>query len=54
MNQNQSVVYQFKEGKIYPVVFTRGIMDASYVEVKDGLKEGDSFITEYLKKNGGR
>lgn len=52
LNPNQSVVYQFKNGTIHPIVFTRGIMDASYVEVKDGLKEGDSFITEYIQKNG--
>lgn len=52
LNPNQGVVYQFKEGKIHPLVFTRGIMDASYVEVVDGLNEGDSFITEFIQKNG--
>lgn len=50
LNPNQSVVYQLRDGKIYPVVFTRGIMDASYVEVLDGLKEDDPFITEYIQK----
>ncbi len=52
MTPNQSVVYQLKEDKIVPIVFTRGIMDASYVEVIDGLKEGDAFITEHIQKNG--
>lgn len=52
LNPNQSVVYQLKDGKINPIVFTRGIIDASYVEVLDGLKEGDSFITEHIQRNG--
>ncbi len=51
---NQGVIYQLIDGKVVPKVFTRGIMDASYVEVVDGLKEGDSFITEYIQKGGHR
>ena len=54
LNANQGVVYQLKDGKIYPVVFTRGIMDASFVEVVDGMKEGDAFITEYIQKSDNR
>ncbi len=50
LNANQGVVYQLKDGKIWPIVFTKGIMDASYVEVVDGLNEGDTFITEYIQK----
>ena len=49
---NQAMIYQLVDGKVVPKVFTRGIMDASYVEVVDGLKEGDAFITEYIQKGG--
>ncbi|MBQ8250370.1 MAG: efflux RND transporter periplasmic adaptor subunit [Alphaproteobacteria bacterium] len=52
LEANQGVIYQLIDGKVVPLVFTRGIMDASYVEVVDGLKEGDQFITEYIQKGG--
>lgn len=49
---NQGLVYQLKGDAVVPVVFTRGISDISYVEVKDGLKPGDEIIGEYLQKSG--
>ncbi len=49
---NQGIVYQFNEGKLHPVVFTKGISDVSYMEIVDGLKEGDTVITEYIQGNG--
>ena len=47
---NQGVVYQLVDGNVVPRIFTRGVMNASHVEVVDGLKEGDQFITEYVQK----
>ncbi len=52
LKPTESMVYVFREGKLVPVVFERGIADVSYVEVKSGLKEGDGVITEYLQRMG--
>lgn len=49
LKPNEAVVYQYKKGQVVPVVFTRGISDASYMEIVSGLKEGDAFITEFIK-----
>ena len=50
LEPNQGVVYQLVDGNVVPRIFTRGVMNASHVEVVDGLKEGDQFITEYVQK----
>ncbi len=52
LKPTESMVYVFRDGKLVPVVFERGIADVSYVEVKSGLKEGDGVITEYLQRMG--
>ncbi len=52
LKPTESMVYVFRNGKLVPVVFERGIADVSYVEVKSGLKEGDGVITEYLQRMG--
>lgn len=49
---NQAVVYQFAGGKVKPVVFTKGLSDVSYVEIADGLKEGDEVIGEFIQRGG--
>lgn len=50
----QAIVYQFISGRVVPKIFERGMSDVSYVEIKEGLKEGDSVISEYLPKDKGR
>lgn len=44
----QGVVYQFKDKKLVPVVFEKGISNASFTEIVSGLNEGDSIITEFI------
>ena len=44
--KNEDVVYQFKNGRLHPIVITKGISDMSNIEIKDGLKEGDQVILE--------
>lgn len=51
---NQAMIYQYNKGMLKPIVFTKGVSDASYIEVVDGLKEGDSVITEYIQRGGKR
>jgi len=48
LEPNQAIVYRFHQGKVTPVVFTKGLSDASWVEVKDGLTEKDRVITEFI------
>lgn len=52
LKANESMVYQFKDGKLVPVVFERGISDVSSIEVKSGLKEGEGVVTEFLQRMG--
>ncbi len=54
LKPTESMVYIFRKGKLVPVVFERGIADASYVEVKSGLNEGEGIITEHLQRMGRR
>lgn len=54
LKPTQAMVYQFKEGKLQPVVFERGISNASHIEVKSGFKEGDKVVTEFLQRMGGK
>lgn len=54
LKPNQAMIYQLKDKVLQPVIFTKGISDASYVEVIDGLKEGDPVITEYMQRSGKR
>ena len=50
LKSGEGVVYQFKNGKIVPVVFTKGLTDTSWIEVQEGLKAGDKVITEFIQK----
>ena len=52
LTPSQGIVYHFKKGKLYPIVFEKGISNASFMEVKSGLTEGETIVTEYL--TGGR
>ncbi|MBR4932629.1 MAG: efflux RND transporter periplasmic adaptor subunit [Alphaproteobacteria bacterium] len=49
LKPNEGMVYQFKNGKLIPVVFERGISNASYMEVVSGLNDGDTVVTEYIR-----
>ncbi len=51
MLKNEDVVYQFKDGRLHPIVVTKGISDMANIEIKAGLKEGDQVI---LEASGGR
>lgn len=46
MLKNEDVVYQFKNGRLHPIVITKGISDMANIEIKSGLKEGDQVILE--------
>lgn len=48
LTPSQGIVYQFKNSKLYPVVFEKGVSDASFMEIKSGLKEGELIVTEYI------
>lgn len=54
LKPNEGVVYQFKNGKLIPIVFERGISNASYMEVVSGLNAGDAVVTEYIRPIGKR
>lgn len=54
LKPTQAMVYQFENGKIKPVVFEKGISNASHIEIKSGLNEGEQVITEFLQRMGGR
>lgn len=54
LRPNQAMIYQYDKGMLKPIVFTKGISDASYMEVIDGLKEGETVITEYIQRGGKR
>ncbi|MBQ3695808.1 MAG: efflux RND transporter periplasmic adaptor subunit [Alphaproteobacteria bacterium] len=46
MMKNEDVVYQFKNGRLKPIVITKGISDMANIEIKAGLEEGDQVILE--------
>ncbi len=54
LKQNEAMAYRFEKGQVVPVVFQKGLSDTSWVEIKDGLKEGDEVITEYIQRGGKR
>jgi len=44
--KNEDVVYQFKNGRLHPVIITKGISDMKNIEIKAGLNVGDQVILE--------
>lgn len=54
LKPTESMVYRFKDGKLIPVVFERGISDASFIQVKSGIEEGEEVVTEFLQSSGRR
>ena len=46
MNENQSIVYVYNNGKITPIVITKGLSDMTNIEIKEGLNIGDKVIVE--------
>ncbi len=46
MLKNEDVVYQFKNGRLHPIVVTKGISDMANIEIKAGLQEGEQVILE--------
>ncbi len=54
LEPTESMVYRFKDGKLTPVVFERGISDASFIQVKSGIEEGEEVVTEFLQSSGRR
>ena len=46
MLNNEDVVYQFKGGRLRPVVIKKGISDMANIEIKEGLNVGDRVILE--------
>ncbi|MBQ4471986.1 MAG: efflux RND transporter periplasmic adaptor subunit [Alphaproteobacteria bacterium] len=46
MMKNEDVVYQFKNGRLKPIVITKGISDMTNIEIKSGLNVGDEVILE--------
>ena len=53
LKSTQAVVYHFKGKKMEPIVIEKGLADLSLIEIKSGLKEGDSVILE-AKERGRR
>ncbi len=47
---DQAVLYQFKNGRIVPVVVQKGLSDMSSIEIVQGLNEGDKVILEAFGK----
>ena len=50
LKTTEAIVYQFKNGQVVPVIFTKGLSDTSWIEIQSGLKEGDQVITEFIQK----
>lgn len=46
LTSTQAVVYHFKDKKMEPIIIEKGLADLSLIEIKSGLKEGDSVILE--------
>ena len=53
LTPTQAVVYHFNGKKMEPVIIEKGLADLSLIEIKSGLKEGDSVILE-AKERGRR
>ena len=53
LTPTQAMVYRLEKGKLKPVIFEKGLADTSWIEVKDGIKEGEEVITEFIQ-NGGK
>ena len=53
LSPTQAMVYRLEKGKLKPVIFEKGLADTSWIEVKDGIKEGEKVITEFIQ-NGGK
>lgn len=53
LSPTQAMVYRLEKGKLKPVIFEKGLADTSWIEVKDGIKEGEEVITEFIQ-NGGK
>lgn len=49
--KNEDVVYQFQNGRLHPIVITKGISDMKNIEIKSGLNVGDRVI---LEASGGK
>ena len=50
LKPTQAVVYHFKGKKMEPIIIEKGLADLSNVEIKSGLKEGDTVILEVKAK----
>ena len=50
LQKDETYVYQLKDGIVVPVKVVRGVSDVRNTEIISGLNEGDSVISEYLKK----
>lgn len=48
IKENQEIVYQFKNGKIVPVVIDKGVANMNSFEILNGLNEGDEVIIDML------
>ncbi len=46
MTKNEDVVYQFKNGRLHPIVIKKGISDMTNIEIESGLNVGDQVILE--------
>ena len=53
LTPTQAMVYRLEKGKLKPVIFEKGLADTSWIEVKDGIKEGEKVITDFIQ-NGGK
>ncbi len=47
---DEAVVYQYKEGKLVPVIIRKGIADMVYTEILSGLNENDEIVSELIGK----
>ena len=52
LTPTQAMVYRLEKGKLKPVIFEKGLADTSWIEVKDGIKEGEKVITEFIQNEG--
>ena len=46
VTQSEDVVYQFKNGRLHPVIIKKGISDMTNIEIESGLNVGDQVILE--------
>ena len=52
LTPTQAMVYRLEKGKLKPVIFEKGLADTSWIEVKDGIEEGEKVITEFIQNEG--